>query len=738
MDRNIYPEFVFHWGKDLWLVVLALVTALLVLYVLWRDLTSFRIVKNRKLLLATATVVMILLIFLAGKPSVTFYKIRLRELKGVFLIDDSMSMGLATEHGTRLRWVRDFLSRNYDELKVINRFLPLEFYSWGREEKKLLSVPRDTLSPSLLRTALGRVSGDQPESNLRDALKKFAGKSKIAWFFVLSDGVVEGDVRSKFQLYVAYPSAFPFRDISILRVDTPPIAYVRTPVNLDLTIYSNFDTERSVAVEVLEDGKFVKSKELKILPGERKYTVTVRPNFTGEHIYTLRINPDGDRIRENNTYSVILRVLLDRIRVLQVVGRPTWDSRFLRLYLKNDPRIDLISFTILRSNSDNPMSGEDELSLIPFPSNMLFSSELNNFDVVILQNFNYGEYFFLNAYSLLDNLRKFVVKRGGGLVLIGGDLSFSEGGYGGTPVDSVMPVFIPETRGEVYTGKVKMKLTGMGALHPVTSLGLRPSDALDLWKKVPPMDGENLVSGLREGGVPLLEDPSNGNIVIAVRDVGRGRTMSIATDSLWEMAFRSDDDNVRRAYFQFWKRAIRWLIKDENFRQIQISADPQIAYPGKKVVVNVKAFQNDFTAFKKDELKSYIMKDGRVFKKLSLVGSNGIYSTDVTFEEPGDYNLVVQGIKDGKSVAENSARIIVKNPYAEEVRDIRINRDRIKGKELSRLDRKLLVDDVLLAPDSRMIVGREDVPLYGNGYIIFAIMLLFGLYWIFRRKTGLL
>ena len=100
----------------------------------------------------------------------------------------------------------------------------------------------------------------------------------------------------------------------------------------------------------------------------------------------------GEVVDSNNSKSIVLKVIRDRIRVLQVAGRPSWDERFIRELLKRNPNVDLISFFILRSPTDQHKAPQDELALIPFPVNDLFNSELPTFDVVIYQNFNYRPY----------------------------------------------------------------------------------------------------------------------------------------------------------------------------------------------------------------------------------------------------------------------------------------------------------------------------------------------------------
>ena len=66
----------------------------------------------------------------------------------------------------------------------------------------------------------------------------------------------------------------------------------------------------------------------------------------------------------------------------------------------------------------------------------LFQEQLRSFDLVFLQNFNFGPYG-IGAY--LGEIRRYV-EEGGGLAMIGGDLSFTSGGWQGTPVADVLPV----------------------------------------------------------------------------------------------------------------------------------------------------------------------------------------------------------------------------------------------------------------------------------------------------------
>jgi hypothetical protein len=97
--------------------------------------------------------------------------------------------------------------------------------------------------------------------------------------------------------------------------------------------------------------------------GAEKVTLRFVPDRVGKFTYRV-VAPvmNGESISENNTRSYVARVIRDKIRVLHVVGRPSWDQRFLREVLKRNPNIDLVSFYILRMHLDVPGVSEQDLS----------------------------------------------------------------------------------------------------------------------------------------------------------------------------------------------------------------------------------------------------------------------------------------------------------------------------------------------------------------------------------------
>src|SRR5690606_22965890 len=178
---------------------------------------------------------------------------------------------------------------------------------------------------------------------------------------------------------------------------------------------------RRIPVTLSSDGKAMRRKWIEVGPGDTSVTVAFEftPSHVGKYVYKISV-PAGDDevVVENNSAWFVVRVIRDKIRVLQVAGQPSWDVRALRGMLKQNPNVDLISFFILRTEDDLRKAPNSEMSLIPFPTEELFEEELPSFDLVVLQNFEFAPY---GIGQYLGNIRRYV-EGGGGLMMLGGPL----------------------------------------------------------------------------------------------------------------------------------------------------------------------------------------------------------------------------------------------------------------------------------------------------------------------------
>ncbi len=142
----------------------------------------------------------------------------------------------------------------------------------------------------------------------------------------------------------------------------------------------------------------------------------------GAHLLKVAVLPSANETHLwDNTKYINIEVMLNTVGVLHLLGSPSWDGRFLRRYLKSEPKYDLVSFYILRDPRDSNFVNERELSLIPFPVERLFNEELSSFKILIIQNFALFQFL---SPEYQKNLVEFV-KKGGALFFIGGPRSLT-------------------------------------------------------------------------------------------------------------------------------------------------------------------------------------------------------------------------------------------------------------------------------------------------------------------------
>lgn len=368
------------------------------------------------------------------------------------------------------------------------------------------------------------------------------------------------------------------RDRSIRRVGVTGSAIAHQPFNLALEVGCE-PKESCAKVEVVVRELLEGLDPVELARGKAdgsdgiaQLELQVILEQAGGRIIEVELLSDQeDDISENDKRILPIQVRRDRLRMLHVAGRPTYDVRALRMFLKSDESIDLVSFFILRTMEDQVDARPDEMALIPFPVDELFSEHLRSFDAVILQDINAREYELDRHFRSIADY----VMKGGGLILVGGPTGFSSGGYAGSAVEDVLPVELPKGGEVVSTKSFVPNYTRQGMAAPMLA-GLRSSMSGEL----PEMNGTNILGRPRAGAVVLWEHPtleqagvSGGDRmpVLALREVGDGRSIAISVDGTHRLRFgEAGSRSGGGAYADLWGGLLGWLMRDPRYEAAQV------------------------------------------------------------------------------------------------------------------------------------------------------------------------
>ena len=329
--------------------------------------------------------------------------------------------------------------------------------------------------------------------------------------------------------------------------------------------------------------------------------LTIPPLKKGQYLLSVGVVGVGsEKILWDNTEHVSIEVLPNTVGVLHVLGSPDWDGRFLRRYLKGEPKYDLVSFYILRDPFDQSDVGQRELSLIPFPVDQLFSTELANFRVLALQNFTFQK--FLQP-ELAKNLIEFV-KNGGGALILGGPRAFKDVDlsssalsdilpfkYQGSPVNHPAPMLdYPEDAegGESKNNhvpwydpalKFRIRLANPSPDERALASIFDEFESLstDL-ENVGELKGLHHIENVefKKGEYTTLLEAvrSDGKVVplVIATYPGKGRAIWVFTDKLWEIAMAGQKGRpTRDMYNQLQDSIFSWLLREDIRKPIRIS-----------------------------------------------------------------------------------------------------------------------------------------------------------------------
>jgi hypothetical protein len=198
--------------------------------------------------------------------------------------------------------------------------------------------------------------------------------------------------------------------------------------------------------------------------------------------------------------------------------------------------------------------------------------------------------------------------------------------------------------------------TAQGLSHFVMRLDT-PDKNLATWKSLPPLDGANRFTGIKNGAVVLGRA---GDIPLLVsQEVGRSRTMAFAADTtyLWYM------DGKHEAHQRFWQQVVLWLAhKDtQGDESVWVKLDYRRFRVGQPVGMSFGARDADKRPIDDATFKVEVIDpDG---KKHSLLPQrNGIDNLARFLEtrQPGDYRVHVEAFKDNQPIGMGTeARFLV-------------------------------------------------------------------------------
>jgi hypothetical protein len=676
------------------------------------------------------------------------------------LVDDSRSMRIADRDGKpRSDWVEHaFGGADSTLLKALKQKFIVRLFRFSSGAQRVDSVA--DLSFNAGETRLGAA--------IEQARQELDGVP-LSGLVVLSDGADNsrapiGDellsLRSKsVPIFAVGLGAEKFdKDIEIRRVEASHSVLKGGALVADLLIRQHGFAGARVPLIVEDSGRIV-SRDSITLPAEGDVApvrVTVTARDAGPRSFTFRIpTQPGEQVEQNNAQQTLVDVRDGREKILYVEGEPRYEIGYIRRAVEADSNIQLVALLrtaenkFLRLNVD----GADELAS-GFPKTR---AELFHYRAVILGSIEASSF----THDQLAMLAEFVNARGGGLLMLGGRRSFSEGGYAGTPLADVMPVTVsgssvPDSL--TFFANLKVALTPPGVGHAVAQIAETRSASVDRWRTLPGVTSVNRIREVKPGAVTLISGslepggragepgaPLSGYTqpVLVYQRYGRGLSVALPIQDSWNWQMDPNAKEDDQTFERFWRQMLRWLTSDVPNR-VTVTTPTDQANPKNPISIRASVVDSLFIARNDAKVVAHLTSENGFKRDLPLdwaIDRDGEYRGTFTPDQPGIYSIRVDATFPTGGVAGDTTYLRVADLNTEyfdaEMRAPLLKRmaSETGGKYYTPATVSTLPEDVALSKHGVTVVNQMD--LWDMPAIFLLLVALVTAEWTYRKARGL-
>ncbi|HTW67928.1 MAG TPA: glutamine amidotransferase [Bryobacteraceae bacterium] len=576
-----YPQSVYQRGQfallgawPKWVLVLLIVAAAAGLAWLIRSrlrqaapvMRSWRAWLIWSLQTLLAAIVLVLL----WHPAITIAQLQPQKNIIAVLIDDSRSMGIMEDGATR-------------QAKAVKTLQNGVLASLARNFQTRLYRFDDVLARI---DSLDKLKPEAPSTRLGDSLKQLSDETSdlpIGAVVLLSDGDdntggISADAINALRARripvhtVGFGREHAAHDVELDDAVIAPRALADSRLAAKITLHQRGYAGAKINLTIRDvstgQTKTLAARTISLGPDGNLQTETLMFDIGGAGAKTLQIAAvplPGEENTANNALTRVVNVGSDVRRILYIEGEPRWEYKFIREAEEGDRMVQIVSMVRTSENKiyRQGISNPQELAA-GFPSR---AEDLFGYQGLIIGSVEAA--YFTPAQQEL--IREFVDRRGGGLLMLGGQFSLADGGWNATNLTDLLPTTLPTQASTFHreadprngTTHTFAELAPDGVDSVITRLVDDPAANAAKWKTLPYlMDYED--PGRPKPGATVLANmitPEGRKLPLLITEnFGRGRTAIMATGGSWrwQMSLPLGDT----AHHLFWQQLLRWVVSD--------------------------------------------------------------------------------------------------------------------------------------------------------------------------------
>ena len=728
-----------------YLAALAVVAVGVVTYRTYREVRANSRPVDRMVLTGIRLTILALVVLCLFRPVLVLSQVVAQQNFLGVVIDDSRSMEIADRDGeTRADFVtQQFGGEESPLLTALADRFALRLFGFSSSTDRIESV--DELVFDGTQTHLGQA--------LARAHEELDGVP-LSGLVVISDGADNAEEPLADALLPLEAAGVPVftvglgreeysRDIQLSRVDTPRSVLKGAALVVDVVVTQNGYRGETVSLQVEDEGRIVADQDV-TLPDDGE-PVTVRVRFTaadaGPRLFSFRVTPRPDEmVTQNNERNVLILVEDTREKILYFEGEPRWELKFVSRAVADDQNLQVAMLQRTAENKFMRIGVEDAEDLVGgFPRTR---EELFQYRAIILGSIE-ANFFTPDQLRMIAD---FVSERGGGLLMLGGQRAYAEGGYAGTPVADVLPVVLGEPTGEDEAGfflETDVRPTRAGATHPATQIADTEEASGARWLELPPITLVNEIREVKPGATTLLTSGDESLIVLAFQRYGAGKALAFPVQDSWIWQMHADIAVDDQTHETLWRRLLRWLV-DGVPDQVVADLPKDRVELDESLALRAEVDDANYEEINNSQVSAWITDPDEELIEVPMdwtADRDGEYVASFAPRKEGLYEVRMEATSDGDLLGSDTAYIRVapsdSEYYDSTLRTPLLQRvaEETGGRFYTTDTVDSLVDDIQTVGGGVTVIEERD--LWDMPIFLLLLLLLMLGEWGYRRSRGL-
>lgn len=711
----------------LWIFVIALVMTAATVWHYWRSARHLTVRKSLTLMITRllAVVVIVALLLQPYEEKKVYMQAAKRQIW--LAVDESLSMNEPHQTGaTRMDAVKQDLAES-GLMQADNQLV--RYFTFADQSHRSTAAAIAKLQPAKPGTRFHHSLSQM----LQEGTYHFAPSALILFtdghdFEMVAPGeTARRAVERGMPIYaVPYGTVDSARDISIKLANFHPHAYIKQNTRMDVIVRSIGFPHEIIQVKLLCEGKVVQSKQITSNANPfQLLSFDVIHEEPGQYEYSFQIDPhNGERELSNNVVSTYLNVISERLRILEIEGRPFWDSTFLRRSFTRNDKFDIDSLVAFTNDRVRPIrSNPDRKSMeLAVPATV---DDFKPYNIVI-----FGR-----------NVEKVIGKAGieaaeqwarlhGGIVIFARGSAWEEKW---PQFDDFTPVAwdTSSPRG------VRMELTRSGAGLPPCRIMKDVIDD-DQYPEITAFESKGKALAMSD---VLTTDDAKAPVMV-YRRYGNGQTLSLGAANLWRWVFHPQTEYQNNSYDRFWDQMALWLLANGGMA-------PQSGYSFSVDRSNLPLGESMHAVFSAHGIELpasapvvSVLRDGEPLTQITMTPRKDREDTDFELnfdpQDVGRYRLETTSPQGEKM----SSQFVV-NREDWETLETAMDVEYLEQLTTATGGRVISIDGVKELINSMQREAEEippsieKVPLWDQMRYLYLIATFLGIDWLLRRRWGL-